>query len=123
MCRELRKSVLCGAAWLCLGGYAEAQTPSQTNTQKASPRAENRSDSASALLQAKGAILKDFHLNLLLRNAIEIPKGSETAQIKTNETRMELTGKIKPSLSFRVRFRLNRSLTPRSSDNSSGGMD
>ncbi|PGH37927.1 MAG: hypothetical protein CRN43_18300, partial [Candidatus Nephrothrix sp. EaCA] len=29
----------------------------------------------------------------------------------------------KPSLSFRVRFRLNRSLTPRSSDNSSGGMD
>lgn len=123
MFSRLKKGLLCGAALLCTAGYAEAQNDAEKKKQKASSTLENPSDSASVLIKTKEEFLKDFKLNFLLRNAIEIPGGSQTAHFKTSETRMELTGKIKPSLSFRVRFRLNRPLNPLSSDNSPGSID
>ncbi|MDO6391050.1 porin [Pontibacter sp. BT731] len=63
-------------------------------------------------------------LNFLFRSSAEFPSGSSNqAAVKMNESRIELKGDITPDLSFRVRYRLNRSYAPNSLDNAPGAVD
>ncbi|WP_188502756.1 porin [Pontibacter amylolyticus] len=63
-------------------------------------------------------------LNFLFRSSAEFPSGSSNqGSIKMNESRIELRGDITPDLSFRVRYRLNRSYAPNSLDNAPGAVD
>ncbi|TXK29659.1 hypothetical protein FVR03_20540 [Pontibacter qinzhouensis] len=63
-------------------------------------------------------------INFLLRSALEFPSGaSNQAAVRLNEARFELIGDITPDLSYRVRYRLNRSSTHNNLDNSTGAID
>lgn len=123
MVARQRKGLFCCVVLSCLLFDIEAQTLSRKRKNSARPVSEKVNDTTTHLLKNKGELLKEINLNLLLRNSIEIPKGDQAAAIKANETRVEIMGKIKPVLDFRVRFRLNKSLRPRSSDNSPGAID
>ncbi|WP_461491062.1 porin, partial [Pontibacter sp. HJ8] len=67
---------------------------------------------------------KRIDLNFLFRSSAEFPSGSSNqSSIKTNEARIELRGDITPDLSFRIRYRLNRSFAPNSLDNAPSSVD
>lgn len=72
----------------------------------------------------KADFLKNVDLNLLLRSSLEIPEGqNNSAAVRLNEARFEVAGKIVDNLDFRVRYRLNRSLTQRGFDNAPAALD
>lgn len=69
-------------------------------------------------------IVQKSNLHLLLRNSLEIPFAEgEQAGYKLNEARMDLKGEIVENLKYRVRYRLNRSQSPRAIDNAPASLD
>jgi hypothetical protein len=72
----------------------------------------------------KDTFLKSVKLNFLLRSSMEIPVGNDDqARIAQNEIRLESLADLTPNLSYRVRYRLNRSHAQRSLDNAPGSLD
>lgn len=78
------------------------------------------SQEASSALPANMA--RNLDLNLLLRSSLELPTGGQ-AGVRVNEARVEVRGTLVPQLSYRVRYRLNRSTAQRSQDNASSSID
>jgi hypothetical protein len=72
----------------------------------------------------KDTFLKSVKLNFLLRSSLEIPLGDDSqARVAQNEIRLESLADLTPHLSYRVRYRLNRSHAQKSLDNAPGSLD
>ncbi|MFD1770933.1 porin [Sphingobacterium suaedae] len=67
-----------------------------------------------------------FHLDVLLRagfNVESMSEGERTNKINLDDARILLSGNYTDDLSYKVRFRLNRSFNPTSQDNASRALD
>jgi hypothetical protein len=67
-----------------------------------------------------------FHLDVLLRAGLNVESmgnSEKTNKINLDEARILLRGDYNEQLSYRVRFRLNRSFAPTSQDNASRALD
>lgn len=78
-------------------------------------------EESAPLIQAD--LLKNVDINLLLRNAYEIPSGSAASGFKMNEARLEFRGKVVKDLEFRVRTRLHKADALRDFDGSTSNLD
>ena len=95
----------------------EQSSTDSTSTTK-TPVSQGQSESVLSSLSEK------IDVNFLFRSAVEFPSGSSNqAAVKLNESRLEVRGAITPDLSFRVRYRLNRSSAQNSLDNAPGSID
>ncbi|MBF8963579.1 hypothetical protein I0P70_09995 [Pontibacter sp. FD36] len=95
----------------------EKSSTDSTSTNK-TPTIQGLSDGSLSGLSER------IDVNFLLRSSVDFPSGaSNQASVNLNEARMELRGDITPDLSFRVRYRLNRSAAPNSLDNAPGSLD
>ncbi|WP_316820346.1 porin [Pedobacter gandavensis] len=79
--------------------------------------------------EATKAVAKDasiFNLNVLGRTSLNIGQQSNrdlNASFRLDETRLLLSGHLNPDLSYKVRFRLNRSFGTTTQDNGSRALD
>jgi hypothetical protein len=88
------------------------------------PMAEDSSSTTTNTFNVKDTFVKSVKLNFLLRSSLEIPLGDDSqARMAQNEIRLESLADITPNLSYRVRYRLNRSQAQKSLDNAPGSLD
>lgn len=84
---------------------------------------------AGKLVPATKTAAKDssfFNLNVLGRTSLNIGQNKErhlNAGFRLDETRLLLSGNVHPDLSYKVRFRLNRSFNTTTQDNGSRALD
>jgi len=79
----------------------------------------------SSLLLKEPARAKSFQLDVLLRAGLQTDNGEGESQAKANldDARILMSGEYNDRLSYKVRFRLNRSFAPTSQDNGSRALD
>ena len=79
----------------------------------------------SSLLLKEPARAKSFQLDVLLRAGLQTDNGEGASQAKANldDARILMSGEYNDRLSYKVRFRLNRSFAPTSQDNGSRALD
>lgn len=79
-----------------------------------------------SLYQSQPPTSNLFHLDVLLRAGLNVESmgaSEATNKINLDEARILLRGDYNDQLSYRVRFRLNRSFAPTSQDNASRALD
>lgn len=79
----------------------------------------------SSLLLNEPARANSFQLDVLLRAGLQTDNGDGSSQAKANldDARILMSGDYNDRLSYKVRFRLNRSFAPTSQDNGSRALD
>lgn len=117
----MKKKLIFSFLFVSSAGLLYAQTAQKK--QLVTDTAQVQQEDPSVLLKNKPDILNNIHMNFLLRSSLEMPDGAEQSSVKLNEARFEVLGTIVPDLDFRVRWRLNRSQSQRSLDNSPGSLD
>lgn len=78
-----------------------------------------------SLLSKEPARAKLFQLDILLRAGLQVDNADGSSQAKANldDARILMSGDYNEQLSYKVRFRLNRSFAPTSQDNASRALD
>jgi len=101
-------------------GLGIASLHAQEETQTDSIAAQRNS-----LLLKEPIRAKSFQLDVLLRAGLQTDNGDGSSQAKANldDARILMSGDYNDRLSYKVRFRLNRSFAPTSQDNGSRALD